>query len=97
MQFEWSEHKSRINRQKHGISFEAATLVFRDPLVLSHYDRCYHDEERWQAIGLVETKLIFVVYTVGERFYGEEEIIRIISARQASAREARRYCAYGRH
>ncbi|MDE7219123.1 MAG: BrnT family toxin [Oscillospiraceae bacterium] len=28
--FEWDEEKDRINRQKHGISFETASYVFRD-------------------------------------------------------------------
>ena len=35
MQFEWDEVKSRSNRLKHGITFEAAMLVFRDPLAVS--------------------------------------------------------------
>jgi uncharacterized DUF497 family protein len=31
MTFEWDEAKNRRNRAKHGVSFEAATLVFDDP------------------------------------------------------------------
>ncbi len=30
VKFEWDEEKDRINRQKHGISFETASYVFRD-------------------------------------------------------------------
>ena len=30
LKFEWDEEKDRINRQKHGISFETASYVFRD-------------------------------------------------------------------
>lgn len=28
MEFEWDPNKAEINLQKHGISFEAATIVF---------------------------------------------------------------------
>ena len=30
LKFEWDEEKERINHQKHGISFETASYVFRD-------------------------------------------------------------------
>ena len=31
MQFEWDDEKNRINKKKHGISFETAAKVFTDP------------------------------------------------------------------
>jgi uncharacterized DUF497 family protein len=31
MQFEWDEDKDRINKAKHGVSFETATRVWDDP------------------------------------------------------------------
>ncbi len=30
LKFEWDEEKDQINREKHGISFETASYVFRD-------------------------------------------------------------------
>ena len=30
LKFEWDEEKDRINREKHGISFETASYVFQD-------------------------------------------------------------------
>jgi uncharacterized DUF497 family protein len=47
-------------------------------------------EERWYAIGSVEGIVILtVIHTYREE--GSDEIIRIISARQASAHERRLY------
>jgi hypothetical protein len=30
LEFEWDEEKNKINKKKHGISFEVAKLVFND-------------------------------------------------------------------
>ena len=38
LKFEWDEEKDRINRQKHGISFETASYVFRDEYYIEMYD-----------------------------------------------------------
>jgi uncharacterized DUF497 family protein len=35
MVFAWDEKKNRINRRKHGISFETAARTFEDPNVVS--------------------------------------------------------------
>jgi uncharacterized protein len=39
MRFEWDEAKNLSTRRKHGVSFEEASLVFRDPLYVSVQDR----------------------------------------------------------
>ena len=95
MRFEWDENKNRYNLTKHGVSFEVAKLVFNDPHVLSQLDReTGHDEERWLTMGsVVGLAILLVVHTVREENDGEE-IIRIISARKATARER---AAYLRH
>jgi uncharacterized protein len=93
MQFEWDENKNQANWARHGLDFQTAALVFRDPHVLSGLDRRYDDiEEHWYSIGRVETTVIYVAHTVWENDDGEE-IIRLISARKATPREARRYYA----
>jgi uncharacterized DUF497 family protein len=47
-------------------------------------------ELRWQAIGLVEgVILLLVAHTVREE--GQDEIIRLISARRADRKERKRY------
>jgi uncharacterized DUF497 family protein len=90
MLFAWDENKNLSNQRKHGISFKFASRVFEDPYVWTSLDDRYnYFEERWKSIGLINDMLIFVLYCVEECH--EEEKIRIISAREASDNEARRY------
>ena len=58
IRFEWDETKNLSNRRKHGVSFEEASQVFRDPLYLSVQDRIEGGEARWQTLGLVEGLLL---------------------------------------
>jgi len=87
LQFEWDADKSEANRRKHGVTFEEAATVFRDPTVKSEYDRLHSEgEERWAVIGISEKgRPLAVSYT------RRHDALRIISARKANKREARRY------
>ena len=90
MRFEWDEAKNHENRVNHGISFETAILVFDDPLHVSVQDRVERGEPRWQTIGVMNgVVLIVVAHTIWQE--GEEEVVRIISARKPDASERRRY------
>ena len=94
LRFEWDEAKNLSNRRKHGVSFEEATAVFRDPLCVSAQDRINGGELRWQTLGLVEGVLLLAVaHTVREEREDDTlvEVIRIISARPATRKERRRY------
>ncbi len=94
IRFEWDEAKNLSNRRKHGVSFEEASQVFRDPLYVSVQDRVEGGELRWQTLGLVEGLLLLTVaHTVREeRDDGTlVDVIRIISARPATRKERRRY------
>ena len=93
MRFEWDSEKDRINQRKHGgIAFESAALVFDDPHVIFYKDRIVDGDERWHAIGAAEGAVLLVVHAYRmENDNGEEEIIRIISAREANQRERRVY------
>lgn len=92
--FSWDERKSRANRRKHGVSFEIAALVFRDPFIIFEQDREIDDEPRWQAIGrLTETLLLMVAHAYEYEEESDEERIRIISARKATPREEEAYYA----
>ena len=85
LKFEWDKEKDRINRAKHGISFETASYVFDDANYIEMYDFEHSiDEDRYIAIGMVGD-LLFVVFT--ER----KEKIRLISARLATESERRLY------
>ena len=85
-EFEWGDAKAASNRTSHGVSFEAARDVFRDPFALDWLDeREDYGEERFSTIGLVDGRLLYVAYTM------RDERIRIISARGAEPHEYRRY------
>jgi len=91
MRFEWDPHKNEANRQKHGISFEEACEVFQDPLHIALLDeRFSYFEERWITIG--RTSLARLVVAANVYFDADgEEIIRIISAREATTNERKQY------
>jgi len=89
MRFEWDEAKAALNERKHGIGFALARRVFDDPHLSSRLDRSDPGEERWQSLGAIDaTILLLVVHTWRD---GDEEIVRIISARKASRHERRLY------
>ena len=82
---EWDDKKAAINKQKHGISFDTAAMVFADENRIERRDNKHsQDEDRWQVIGMVND-VLFVVYT--ERL----NAIRLIMAREASPKERRQY------
>jgi uncharacterized DUF497 family protein len=92
MRFEWDSKKNRINRTKHnGLDFETAARIFDDPNVVLTRDRVVGSEQRWHAIGAVSAALLLVVHVYREDDVNGEEIIRIISAREADQRERRIY------
>ena len=79
--FDWSDAKARSNLRKHGVSFEAARLVFDDPASVDDVDaRENYGEDRF-VTGQTNGRLLTVAYT--ER----DGRIRIISARKATRRE----------
>ena len=80
--FEWDDAKALANQTKHGVTFDSATLAFRDVFGIGFLDdREDYGEERWIRIGMAASKLLCVVYT--ER----AERKRIISARPVEKAE----------
>jgi len=88
--FEWDEEKNRANRLKHDVSFETATLVFDDPYSLTQRDPT-SEEDRLITLGAIGLGAILFVVHVSYENAGREEVIRIISARPATAREKKSY------
>jgi len=90
MRFQWDETKNRSNYQKHGVDFDTAALVFDDPDCLMVQDREVDGEPRWQTTGWVQGVLLLMV---AHTFHDDEgeEIARIISAREVTPHERRRY------
>ncbi len=84
--FEWDEIKAAKNYAVHGVSFEAARGVFKDPFAVEWLDnREPYGEDRFVIISMAEGRLLYVAYTM------RGEVIRIISARGAEPYERRRY------
>jgi uncharacterized DUF497 family protein len=83
LEFEWHTTKAEANLDAHGVSFDSATTVFKDPFAVERLDdRADYGERRFVIIGTAEGQVVlFVAYT--ER----EERIRIISARRATQHE----------
>lgn len=89
--FSWDEAKNQSNIAKHGLSFQAAQLVFEDAAHVSRQDRIEGAEQRWQTIGLVGgVMLVLVAHTWHDDEDGSEHI-RIISARRATKLERKIY------
>ena len=83
-EFEWDDDKNNANQRKHRVSFEVAAMVFADPYIVEWCDDG-HDEDRWNALGYIDDRLVHVTYTV------RGPTIRIISARKAERHERTRY------
>jgi len=83
MRYEWDARKAAANRSKHGVSFQEAATVFRDPLSQTGGDPDHSvAENRFVTFGLsVRGRLLVVAHTE------HGDTIRIISAREATARE----------
>lgn len=90
--FDWDPVKAASNLAKHGVTFDEAMGVFRDPLHLSRLDEDHEaTEERWATLGANgEGKRLVVVHTYAEAA-DEGAQIRIISARPPTRREIRNY------
>ena len=90
--FEWDPEKARGNRRKHGVSFEQAASVFRDPRALSVYDPEHsRAEDRWLTLGLSADGGVLVVHHTFEEVDPSTVRIRIFSSRRATKSEIRQY------
>lgn len=86
LRFEWNRAKAKDNCAKHGVSFELAEKVFKDPFAVEFLDdRQDYGEQRFVIIGMVSGYLLYVAYTEGN------DVIRIISARRATKHEQETY------
>ena len=90
--FEWDAGKAATNIQKHGVSFENATTVFRDAAALSLFDQKHSaNENRWITLGVDNHDQLLVVCHTWRATETGAARCRIISARKAGRREAVQY------
>lgn len=86
-EFEWDADKAKANYKNHGVAFEEALTVFADPLATIFDDPDHSTDERRELIigHSVAQRLLIVSFTERGRR------TRIVSARDATARERRDY------
>lgn len=85
MNYEWDPGKARSNHKKHGVRFADAVGVFEDENAITIPDEDDR-EDRFITIGMdFLNRILVVVYTF------RELVIRMISARKATARERKMY------
>ena len=82
--FEYDEKKSASNLEKHGIDFNTAQALWRDPDRLSVPVDTF-DEPRYLLIAMLKGKCWTAVYTL------RGEITRLISVRRSRKKEV---CIY---
>jgi len=85
--FEWDPAKARLNRRKHGVTFQEAASVFGDALSLTYSDPDQSDSERrFMTMGSSSAgRILIIAHTEFN------DSIRVISAREASKHEKRHY------
>ena len=91
MEFDWDEHKNRVNFKKHGVRFEEAMLIFESVHFTRVDSRDYYDEHgqievREITIGTIGGGVVLVVCHTNR-----DNQKRIISARKSTPKERRRY------
>ena len=86
MRITWDPAKAAENLRRHRVNFAQAASVLDDPFAI-RIEALTHDEPRFLALGAtVAGQILVVVYA-----YADNETIRLISAREASRAERRRY------
>lgn len=84
MIFEYNPGKSAANKAKHGLDFEEAQAIWRDPWLLE-VPATTQDEVRFLSIGQIEGKHWTVIWT------HRNGRVRIISARRSRKEEIGNY------
>ncbi|MDX8411985.1 MAG: BrnT family toxin [Mariprofundaceae bacterium] len=87
MRYEWDKSKAVSNARKHGVRFANAVVALEDDSALTLEDDSAEGERRFVTIGMDDTfRILVVVWT--ER---KGDVVRIISARKATANERKAY------
>lgn len=89
MRFDWDPQKNQANIAKHELDFADTPKVFRLPLRISLDERQDYGEERWVGLGILDGRVVVVVFTEPD-----QQTLRIISLRKALPYERKRYEQY---
>ena len=90
--FEWDPHKAHSNYRKHGIRFEEAATIFRDPKALTIFDPDHSEyEDRWITMGILKTGRLLIVCHTFQEENKDSVSIRIFSSRKVIRKEGDLY------
>ena len=85
MKFEYDENKSKTNKSKHGIDFEEANELWKDPYSFELSSIQSEDEDRFLVLGRISSKNYTSIITY------RDDVIRIISVRRSRQKEIELY------
>lgn len=85
MKFEYDENKSKTNKSKHGIDFEEAKELWKDPYSFEIPSIQSEDEDRFLVLGQISSKDYTAIITY------RDDVIRIISVRRSRQKEIELY------
>ncbi len=89
VKFEWDASKAASNKRKHGVTFEEAKSVFYDDFAIQFFDDENSElEDRFLLLGQSNQSRVLLICHC-EREPGN--LIRVISARKATAKERKFY------
>lgn len=78
--------ESESNIEKHDIDFQDAALIFAAPMRFVLDTRYDYGEDRSIGYGILDNRVVIVVFTEPE-----EDVVRVISIRRALAHEQKYY------
>jgi len=89
IEFDWDPADARRNVKSHGVTFDEEKSIFHDDFARQFYDEVHsEDEDRFLMLGTSnQPRMLLVCHYELE----SDSIIRIISARKATAREKTLY------
>jgi uncharacterized DUF497 family protein len=85
MEITYDSEKRSLTIEHRGLDFEDSVRVFAGALLTIEDDRRDYGERRFQSLGLLDGRLVMVVWTP------RSEARHVISMRKANERERRRY------
>lgn len=88
---EWCEEKNNVNKKEHQISFETASILFKDPLKISIKGTSINNQTMWRTIGKIKNDVIIIVLCNVSIDEKDDEIIQILSARSVTKKEREKY------
>lgn len=89
IEFEWDTSKATSNKRKHGVTFEEAKSVFYDDFGIQFFDDENSEmEDRFLLLGKSNQSRVLLI-CLCEKESGN--LVRIISARKATAKERKLY------